>query len=238
MKVSGRAERMEALLVRDARQSDGSAVAAVTLSAYQEYAPLMPSLWDAYRDNIVTTLAAPEPATQIVAEQGSRIVGTVLLYPAATDIDGGTPFPRPYPEVRLLAVAPAARGKGIGEALMRECIRRARRSGAPTLALHTTDLMRAAMRLYTRMGFQRQPELDFRPRPEVTIKGYVLDLQEEGSRGGSAMSRKQSVAAKRNIKKADRAGLRQRTVARLPKKTRTTLGKEGTKAAKRKRKTR
>jgi len=36
----------------------------------------------------------------------------------------------PYPEVRLLAVAPAARGKGIGEALMRECIRRARRSGA------------------------------------------------------------------------------------------------------------
>jgi len=30
MKVSGRAERMEALLVRDARQSDGSAVAAVT----------------------------------------------------------------------------------------------------------------------------------------------------------------------------------------------------------------
>ena len=70
---------MEALLVRDARQSDGSAVAAVTLSAYQEYAPLMPALWDAYRDNIVTTLAAPEPATQIVAEQGSRIVGAVLL---------------------------------------------------------------------------------------------------------------------------------------------------------------
>src|SRR5439155_1452929 len=86
-------------------------VAAVTLSAYQEYAPLMPSLWGAYRDNIVTTLAAPEPATQIVAEQVSRIVGAVLLYPVATDGDGRAPFPRPYPEVRLLAVARAARSK-------------------------------------------------------------------------------------------------------------------------------
>jgi hypothetical protein len=66
----------------------------------------------------------------------------------------------------------------------------------------------------------------------------VLDLQEEGSRGGPAMSRKQSLAAKRNIKKADRAGRSKGTVARLPKKTRTALGKEGTKAAKRKRKTR
>lgn len=238
MKVSGRAERMEALLVRDARQSDGSAVAAVTLSAYQEYAPLMPSLWDAYRDNIVTTLATPEPAMQIVAEQGSRIVGSVLLYPAATDRDGGTPFPRPYPEVRLLAVAPAARGKGIGETLMRECIRRARRSGATTLALNTTDLMRAAMRLYTRMGFRREPELDFRPRPEVTIKGYVLDLKGEASIRGTPMSPKQRAAARRNVEKAARAARSKRTTARLPKKTRTALGKKGARAARRKRRPR
>ena len=121
---------------------------------------------------------------------------------------------------------------------MRECIRRARRSGATTLALHTTDLMRAAMRLYTRMEFKREPELDFRPRPEVTIKGYVLDLQEGGSRGGKAMTRKQSAAARRNIEKAARAARSKRTIAHLPKKTRIALGKEGAKAAKRKRKTR
>jgi GNAT superfamily N-acetyltransferase len=229
---------MEALRIRDAQGNDGSAIAALTLSAYQEYAPLMPSLWDAYRENIVTTLAAPEPATQLVAEQGSRLVGTVLLYPAATGSDERAPFPRPYPEVRLLAVAPAARGKGIGEALMRECIRRARRSGATTLALHTTDLMRAAMRLYTRMGFQREPELDFRPRPEVTVKGYVLDLKGEASTRGPAMSRKQSAAARRNSEKAARAARSKRTFALLPKKTRTALGKEGAKAAKRKRRTR
>jgi len=191
---------MKGLRIRAAREGDRSAVEAVTLSAYQEYAPAMPELWDAYRENIVTTLAAPEPAAQMVAERGSRIVGTVLLYPAAGDHDSPPPIPRPFPEVRLLAVVPAARGQGIGEALMQECIRRARRSGATTLSLHTTDLMRAALRLYTRMGFRRRSDLDFRPRPAVTIKGYVLDLN--------------------------------------AKKTRAALGKEGAKAAKRKRRSR
>jgi hypothetical protein len=48
-------------------------------------------------------------------------------------------------------------------------------------------------------------------------------------------SQKQKRAAKRNIKKAAAAAKKKRTVAKLPKKTRTALGKEGAKAAKRKR---
>ncbi|HEX2198532.1 MAG TPA: hypothetical protein VHG88_07920 [Burkholderiales bacterium] len=46
---------------------------------------------------------------------------------------------------------------------------------------------------------------------------------------------KQRQAARRNIKKAANAAKRKRTLAHLPKKTRTALGKEGAKAAKRKR---
>ena len=49
-------------------------------------------------------------------------------------------------------------------------------------------------------------------------------------------TRTQRVAAKRNIKKAAKAAQRKRTVAHLPKKTRTALGKEGAKAARKKRK--
>jgi len=48
-------------------------------------------------------------------------------------------------------------------------------------------------------------------------------------------TRKQRAAAKRNIKKAAKAAQRKRTIAHLPKKTRTALGKEGAKAAGRKR---
>src|SRR5262249_15990888 len=45
-------------------------------------------------------------------------------------------------------------------------------------------------------------------------------------------TRKQRTAAKRNIEKAARAARRKRTIAHLPKKTRTALGKQGAKRAK------
>jgi hypothetical protein len=46
---------------------------------------------------------------------------------------------------------------------------------------------------------------------------------------------KQRAAAKRNIKNAAKAARRKKTIAHLPKKTRTALGKQGAKAARRKR---
>jgi len=46
---------------------------------------------------------------------------------------------------------------------------------------------------------------------------------------------RQRAAARRNIKKAAAAARRKRTIAHLPKKTRTALGKEGAKVARRRR---
>jgi ABC-type transport system involved in Fe-S cluster assembly fused permease/ATPase subunit len=48
-------------------------------------------------------------------------------------------------------------------------------------------------------------------------------------------SRKQSAAARKNIKKAAAAAKKKRTIAHLPKKMRTALGKQGAKVAKEKR---
>jgi hypothetical protein len=45
---------------------------------------------------------------------------------------------------------------------------------------------------------------------------------------------RQKAAARRNIGKAAKAAKRNRTITRLPKKTRTALGKQAAKAAKRK----
>ncbi len=166
--------------IRDAGASDREAIEAVTLSAYQQFAAVMPpALWDRYRENIVSTLAAAPPKTQIVAEAGGRIVGSVLLYPAGTEIvpPGGRSMTLTLPAVRLLAVAPSVRGQGIGALLMDECVRRARESGAKALTLHTTDMMQSAMRLYERLGFQRMSDLDFEPAPGVTVKGFRLGLE-------------------------------------------------------------
>jgi len=166
------------LRIRDARPTDRDAVRDVTLAAYQEYAAQMPAHWGGYRQNILATLADTSPAEQLVAEQQGVIVGTVLLYPPrrVQISPDEAAIEAPWPEVRLLAVLPDTRGRGIGTALMRECVRRARRAGAGRLSLHTTPMMRAAVRVYARMGFVRAPELDFHPAPGLTIEGYCVDL--------------------------------------------------------------
>lgn len=166
------------LLIRDARPDDQDAIRDVTLAAYHEYAARMPAHWELYRQNILATLADVKPAEQLVTEHDGALAGTVLLYPPRRM---GRAQDEPaihmrWPEVRLLAVAPSARGRGLGAALMQECVRRARQSGAGALGLHTTDMMQTALRMYERMGFVRAPELDFHPAPGFIVKGYRLDL--------------------------------------------------------------
>ena len=169
---------MSAPTTRTATPADRDAILAVTLAAYAQYAAALPAHWEGYRQNIVATLAAAAPGTQIVALDGDRVVGAVLLLPAGAAFEG--PGVRAatlaLPEVRLLAVAPSARGRGVGAALMRACIERARAASAAALTLHTTDFMEAAMRLYGRLGFVRAADLDFHPAPGIVVKGFRLDL--------------------------------------------------------------
>ncbi len=171
----------EDLRVRKAEDGDREAVLQVTLAAYQEYAAVMPPLhWRLYRENIIATLADTGEAQQLVATLDRQVVGTVLLYwqgMAPGEAGSGRPALR-WPEVRLLAVDPQWRGRGIGETLMMACIELARLAGAQALTLHTNDMMVAAVRLYLRMGFERAPELDFSPVEGVVIKGYRFDLSE------------------------------------------------------------
>ena len=79
---------------------------------------------------------------------------------------------------RMLATAPAAQGRGVGEALTEACVARARRESAPGVALHTTDMMQAAQRLYRRLDFERWTDIDFaigRANP-VQVLGYRLQF--------------------------------------------------------------
>ena len=77
--------------------------------------------------------------------------------------------------IRLLAVAPAHRGRGLGELLTRECLARARALGRTQVILHTTRAMRTAWSLYERLGFTRAPELDF-AQGALEVFGFRLDL--------------------------------------------------------------
>ena len=77
-----------------------------------------------------------------IAETERRPQGCIAL----ARLDG-------YGEVKSMFVDPAARGQGVGAALMTALEARARASGLPVLRLETGDDLHAAHRLYARHGF-------------------------------------------------------------------------------------
>ncbi|CAN5905356.1 GNAT family N-acetyltransferase [soil metagenome] len=165
------------IVVRDARADEHDALRLLTLSAYAQYATIMaPSAWAGLREALARALTTGSGAQRIVAERDGVIVGTVLLFPPYTDAYGGITPRAPWPEIRLLAVAPEARGRGVGKLLVGESIRRARASGADAIGLHTSSSMREAIRLYETLAFTRDPGLDIPVEGAEPIHAYRLSL--------------------------------------------------------------
>ena len=73
-------------------------------------------------------------------------------------------------EFRMLAAAPTARGRGVGEALVRHCEDRARAAGATRMWLATLDEMTYAQRIYTRLGYRHEPSRDWYPQPDAAAR--------------------------------------------------------------------
>ena len=77
--------------------------------------------------------------------------------------------------IRLLCVDPESRGMGVGKALTTACIQLAIDRGHNQVILHTTQAMQVAWNLYTKMGFERSPDLDF-SQQEFPVFGFRLRL--------------------------------------------------------------
>jgi ribosomal protein S18 acetylase RimI-like enzyme len=150
------------LTVRVAGDRDAEAVGALSVVAYRE---------DGYLDGI----GGPElgadladgarrvrEATVLVAEtDDGELVGTVTL------AEPGSPYAETAEpgeiEVRMLAVAPAARRQGIAAALMEAAHAEARQRGMRRVVLCSEASYTQVHRFYERLGYQRQPERDWTP---------------------------------------------------------------------------
>jgi ribosomal protein S18 acetylase RimI-like enzyme len=164
------------LTIRNARPGEMDNVSLLLKDAYAQYETFIPrEAWKRYLEDIMDVRSRLGESDLIVAELNHRLVGCVTLY-----LDGSKTFPEAWPEgwavVRLLAVHPDFHGQGIGHALMQECIRRCRQFNISAIGLHTTEVMDIARRMYERIGFERFPESDFHPAPDITVMAYRLRL--------------------------------------------------------------
>jgi predicted N-acetyltransferase YhbS len=165
------------IVIRDASDAEREAIRELTLRAYAEYAEVMdPTSWAGLSQALNAALASDAPVERIVADDDGRLVGSAMLYPAETDAYGELASRTAAPEIRLVAVAPEERGRRIANALVDECIRRARAHGAAEVGLHTSRSMRVAMAMYANLGFVRAPERDFQPPGAELVEGYRLRL--------------------------------------------------------------
>ncbi|MDN4471864.1 GNAT family N-acetyltransferase [Demequina zhanjiangensis] len=86
-------------------------------------------------------------------------VGTITLVPPGsrfTELAQDGEY-----ELRMLAVSPLERGRGLGRALAQAALDMAVERGASRVVLSTLDTMHAAHRLYEAMGFVRREDLDW-----------------------------------------------------------------------------
>lgn len=133
---------------------------------------------DEYLDELRDVAKRAAAAEVLVAVADGRVLGGVTFVPAGgpmADIARAGEA-----EIRMLAVAPEARGRGVGEALVRACVDRARAAEACVrVVLSTQRTMHAAHRIYERLDFTRTPERDWQPLPELsdlTLITYELTL--------------------------------------------------------------
>lgn len=157
------------LEIRSPRRDELATAGAVTVAAYraQGMAP------EGYVGQLADTDRRHREADLLVAVDGTdRVVGTVTFCRAgsawreiARDDEA---------EFRMLAVDPAAQGRGVGRALVEACLDRARELGFRGMVLSTPAHNSRAHELYERLGFVRDPARDWTPVPGVDLVAYAL----------------------------------------------------------------
>ncbi len=161
--------------IRPVRPEEHQALGDLTVAAYVAIDPAVVDD-DDYAGELRDVAGRAADAEVLVAVDGSGTVLGGVTYVPGPDSPWAEFSEADGAGIRMLAVAPEAQGRGIGEALSRACVDRARCAGRSQIVLHSTDRMTIAHRLYERMGFARDASLDWEPLPGFWLRGFRLRL--------------------------------------------------------------
>ncbi|MEU9476956.1 GNAT family N-acetyltransferase [Streptomyces sp. NPDC048191] len=166
------------IVIRPAHPGQYETLGEITAQAYLQDGLLDFGESDRYLGELRDVAKRAAAADVLVAMRNDTLLGGVTFVPSPGPM---ADIARPREaEIRMLAVAGAARGQGAGEALVRACVDRARATeGCRAVVLSTQRTMHAAHRIYERLGFVRTPERDWNPLPEldhITLLTYELTL--------------------------------------------------------------
>ena len=113
---------------------------------------LLPQLTEARTPPTLEQLQEVVAGQTLLLARGDdgRVLGTLtfVLYRVSSGLKG---------RIEDVIVDESARGQGVGEALVREGMRRANEAGVLMLELTSMPYRQAANRLYRRLGFVRKP---------------------------------------------------------------------------------
>lgn len=128
-----------------------------------------------YEAQLMDATRRAREAELFVAIDDGHVLGTITWCPPpspwrelATRADQA--------EFRMLSVASSGRRRGVGRALVKTCLDRARAAGVREVLLSSLPQMTAAHALYKEFGFVRAPELDHSPKPHVHLWAFRLAL--------------------------------------------------------------
>ncbi|HYN93083.1 MAG TPA: GNAT family N-acetyltransferase [Pilimelia sp.] len=160
--------------VRPARPADYPAIARLTVAAYAADGQLGGEHgYERVLADVAGRAAHGEVLAAVDGASGAILGSVTYVRPGGPYAEVSRPGEG---EFRMLAVDPAAQGRGVGEALVQACLARAAAGGCTAVVICARSFSAPAHRLYARLGFVRAPELDWSPAPGVELVGLRLAL--------------------------------------------------------------
>ena len=155
--------------IREARPDEHDEAGRITADAYRGLVRDQ-----AYLSRIADVTDRAARTVILIAIEAGSIVGSLTLELHTRVNAEDDPLEEHQAHIRMLGVAPAAQGRGIGRALMHEAEARARAVGKTEMTLHTTRWMTAAQAMYEVLGYARMPDEVF---PDgLVLLGYRKEL--------------------------------------------------------------